>query len=919
MLYGRREERAQIASLLAGARGGHAGVLVVRGEAGIGKHALLQDAAEQANGFRLLRATGVQADIELAFAGLHQLLGPVLDRLDRLPAPQAQALQGAFGLVETQTETNRFLVELGALSLLAVVAAEQPLLCLVAQARWLDSASADAVVFVARRLTAEPIVVLFAARDGEVRRFQAPGLPELCLGGLDLAAAGELLAAQVGMLAPQVRDRLVGETGGNPLALLELPAGLSSEQLAGRELLPQRLPLSARLQQVFLARVRTLPEASRTLLVVAAAEDTGQLATVLAAGRALGIGPEALEPAEQAGLVHFTGSQLVFRHPLVRSAIYQAATFTARQAAHEALVGVLVGGQQADRRAWHLAAGTLGKDEQVAGALEGSAERAYRRGGPAAAAAALVRAAALTPAAGPRTRRLVAAAEYLWEAGHPQEARALLDRVEPESADPGVRARVAQTLGAVELATGIPALASTLLVEGAKLLLGSDPARATHMLVVAARAALAAGDLDLLVNHIHPSIVGLNARRPGQEDVRVQRVVQSLLAAGLVQAQPTGTVQGGSREVATVWPHPAFTWIWPTLIMAEPANDEFTADQVYSHWMTSLRAAGTVSNMTVALANLTLAEASMGRWPDAHARATEGLRLATETGQHTTRVYFVAWLAWFAAHQGRGEECRQLADEVLATATARRMPPMAAFAGWTLAQLDLAEGRPAAALEQLVALATPGHPSANGPIALLATRELAEAAANIGQLDGIVPKVERFERWAESDRRVWSLVVARRSRALITQGADAEQHYQAALGVVGLGERPIELAHTELAYGQWLRRARRRADARSHLRTALTTFERLGAARWAERARSELRASGETTRTRDPTTLTELTAQERQVARLASQGLTNQQIADRLYLSPHTVGYHLHKVYAKLGIISRAQLHDLGPGDDPER
>jgi predicted ATPase len=419
MLYGRRQERSRIADLLAGAREGRAGVLVIRGDAGIGKHALLADAAEQAADFRLLRCSGAEAEVELPFAGLQQLLWPVLDRLDQIPTPQAQALQGAFGLVETHTQaTNRFLVELGALSLLAEAATKHLLLCLVDQARWLDPASADALVFVARRLEYEPIVMLFAAREGEPRQFQAPGLPELRLGGLDAAAAAELLAASAGPLAPRVRDRLLAETGGNPLALLELPRSLSSQQLAGREPLPARIRLTPRLERVFLERVRRLPRATQTLLLVAAAEDTGELATILAAGAVLGIDQGALVAAEDAGLVQVVGSQVVFRHPLVRSAIYQDAKLVARRAAHGALIEVLQHREQADRRAWHLAAATLQPDEEVAAALEASARRAHRRGGPAAAAAALERAATLSRHHGVWARWLVAAAEYQWDAGH---------------------------------------------------------------------------------------------------------------------------------------------------------------------------------------------------------------------------------------------------------------------------------------------------------------------------------------------------------------------------------------------------------------------------------------------------------------------------------------------------------------------
>ena len=914
MLYGRRKERAQIGALLEGARGGQGGVLVVRGEAGIGKHALLVDAVEQATGFRLLHTSGVEADVGLAFAGLQQLLGPVLDWLDRVPSPQAEALRAAFGVVQTRTETNRFLVELGVLSLLGVAAGEQPLLCLISEASWLDAASADALVFVARRLEREPIVLLFAAQEGQVRRFVAPGLAELHLRGLDAKAAAELLASRVGPLAPQVRDRLIEESDGNPLALLELPVSLTNQQLSGRELLPEPLLLTARLQQVFLQRFQGLPQVTRTLLLVAAAEGAGELATILAAGQLLAVELTALTPAEEAGLVQVSGSHLRFRHPLVRSAIYQDATFAARQAAHRALLQVLGAPQQADRRVWHLAAATLGPDEQVAAELEASADRAWRRGGPSGAAAALQRAAALSPPDGPQTRRLVVAAEHLWEAGHTTQAATLVDQVEPGVADPAVRARAAQVRGHIELATGSPATACTLLVEGAKLLGDTNPERAVELLVLAARAALAANQLDRIVQEISPAIT----RLPGPHDLRVQRVAESLLAAGLVAGPPATTTIHPPPKTVRSWPDPAFTWMWPMLIVAQPTGAEVTADQRYAQAVAARRAAGTVSSLTVALANLALAEGYLGRWPSAISSATEGLRLASETGQPATAGYFVALLATFAAEQGRVEDCRRLAEEALAVATRLQLPVVAAFAAWTLATLELTQGRPQAALERLLALATPQHPTAHGAIALLATGTLVEAAARANRLDGMEANVARFERWAARDPRTWTQVVGRRCRALVSQDAEAERHYQAALGVEGLGELPFELGRTELLYGEWLRRQRRRADARTHLRAALAVFERLGAAPWVERARAELRASGETARKRDPSTQQQLTPQERQVARLAGQGLSNQQIADQLFVSRHTVGYHLHKVYTKLGITSRAELRDVNL-EDTER
>jgi DNA-binding CsgD family transcriptional regulator/tetratricopeptide (TPR) repeat protein len=908
MLFGRREERELVAGLLTEARSRRSGALVVRGEAGIGKSALLADAAGQPGDLRVLRAAGAGTEAELAFAGLQQLLRPVLDRLDRLPAPQADALQGAFGLVDA--EASRFLVELGVLSLLAEVAEERPLLCLVDNAQWLDRASAEALVFVARRLQAEPVVLLLAARDDDVRRFDAPGVPSLQLGGLDAEAAGQLLEARVDELAPAVRARLIEETMGNPLALLELPATLSSQQLAGSEPLPEPLPMSARLQQAFLQRVRRLPAAAQALLLVAAAEDVGELSVILEAGRRLAIEPTALEPAEHARLVQVNGQELRFRHPLVRSAIYQGATFTTRQAAHRALVRVLADDRHADRRAWHLAAATIGSDEEVARALEASGDRARRRGGPAAAAAALRRAAELTPQAASRVRRLVAAAECLCEAGQGERALVLVDRAEPSAADPAVRARMARVRGQVELETGVPAVACTLLLEGVRPILGSVPELATEMLVLATWAALAANQLDRIVDEIGPAIADL----PGQDDVRISPVADSLFAFGLGGPPPAD----GARELprrphqAAAWPHPAFVWMWPMLVAAEPVGVDLTPGHGYARLVGARRAAGTVSTLTMALANLALAESVQGLWPEATANATEGLRLARETGQPATASYFLAMLAGIAAYQGRAEDCRRLANEALAIASPRRLAVVAAFASWTLAILDLAEGRAMGAMERLRAVGSPQHPTAHATIALLATGTLVEAAARANALEGLEPDVARFERWAVWDRRAWTQVTARRSRALISQGEEAERWFQVALATDGLADLPQELARTELSYGEWLRRERRKADARVHLRTALALFERLGATPWAERTRTELRASGQTARRRrDPDTREQLTPQELQIARLAGRGLTNQQIAEQLFVSRHTVGYHLHKVYAKLGIASRAELGRL--------
>jgi len=508
---------------------------------------------------------------------------------------------------------------------------------------------------------------------------------------------------------------------------------------------------------------------------------------------------------------------------------------------------------------------------------------------------------------------MVAAAECLWEAGHGGRARTLLDRIEPQPEDPAVRARMAHVRGAVELASGIPAIACTVLVEGARPILDSDPARATEMLVLATRAALAGNELRTIVEVIAPAVPSL----PGHDDARVERVADSLLAARVPQVVSAAGTQDLHPTATTTWPHPSLTWIWPMLAVVEPAGDDSTANLQLAKLVAAGRAAATIGTRTVALANLAIAEFCLGGWPSAVSNATEGLRLARETGQQATTGYFLALLASVAAQQGRAEDCREFAEAALAAATPRRVVVVAAHASWALAQLDLAEGRPAAALERLGALTTPHDPTAYAPIALLATGDLVEAAARAGRLEGMEPFLARFERWAEWDKRTWTLATAARCRALITQGEAAERHYQTALAVEGIGLRPFDLARTELLYGQWLRRARRRADARPHLRAALEIFDQLGAVPWIDQASVELRASGETARKRDPSTLKQLTPQELQIARLAAGGLSNREIAAGLFLSPHTVGYHLHKIYAKLGVASRAGLRrlDLGNGD----
>ena len=895
----RAEERGVIADLLARARQGRSGTLVVRGEAGVGKTALLADAVEQASGMQVLHGAGVESEVELPFAALHQLLFPVLDRIDRLPRPQARALRGAFGLV-ADARPEPFLIALGVLGLLADIAREGPLLVVVDGAHWLDQVSANALVFVARRLETEPMALLLAAQDGAPQRFHAPGLPSLWLRGLDKEAAGALLEERVGPLALEVQDRLVAETGGNPVALLELCEALTAAQLTGREPLPARLPIGAQLQQAFLARVRRMPAASQTLLLVAAAaEEAVAVAPVLAAAAMLGVGPQALEPPEQAGLVRIIDQGLEFQHALVRSAVYQDATFAAKRAVHYVLAQVLGGVDQADRRVWHLVAAALGPDEELAEALEGSARRARREGEPAVAASALQRASALSANAVARADRLVTAASTAWQAGRAEWSQDLLDQAALLTADPGVRAGIGNVRGTIELEAGTPSLAGRSFVEGAELVMASQPRLAAEMLAMAGHGAWMAGDGAWLTE-----IGRRMLRLPGPESFRVKQLARSLLWLGrAIQGRPEVPIPAGS---AMRWPradNPRL-WLWPPLVAALLGDDE-AAHGLCTEVVATMRVRGLTGPLPFALAQLALVELMLGHWPAAVAHAGEGLDLAKETGQEARAAGIMAELAWIAAVQGRAGDCRRLAGGALAFAMRGRSTMIVATASWALGLLDLTEGRPAEAFDRLVTLTTVYRST---PVLVLAAGDLAEAAVRAGQPDAAAEVLAELERWARHAGRPWVRGIIHRCRALLSEGDDAERHFRAALAREGPVQRPFERARTELLYGEWLRRGRRRFEARTHLRTALELFERLGAVPWLDRARSELLATGETARKRDLGAFFQLTPQELQIARLARRGLTNREIAAQLFLSSHTVSYHLHKIFRKLGISSRAEL-----------
>jgi len=904
MLYGRRVEAAAVERLVAGARSSQSGALLVRGEPGVGKSALLAHAEEQATDMRVLRSVGIEAESELAFAGLHQLLHPVLDRVDRLPAPQLAALGGALGLRHASVG-DRFLVGVGVLSLLAEAAEEAPLLAVIDDAHWLDQPSADALTFAARRLEAEGVVLLFAALEGGVRQFEAPGLAELTLRGLDRKPANELLAERVrSPLAPAVRNRLVESSGGNPLALIELPTLLSDAQLAGREALPDPLPESAEMEWAFSERARRLPPTAQTLLLLVSADDSGRLATVMDAAAMLGVEPSAFDLAETAGLIHLTDGGVAVRHPLIRSAVYRGATSRQRRAVHRVLAEVLHREQDADRRAWHRAAAAPGEDDDVAQELELTAERARQRSGFAAAARALERAAELSSDDEARGRRLVRAAEDAWLAGRPERASALIARTTRLVTDPLVRADVVHLRGTIELRCGVPADALVTLSGGAAEIAAMAPAKATEMLIEAGQSASYAGDAAQIVEMGRRAKSLLRADDADQRfSVDVLAGVGSLLAGDPKQAVP---LLREALELAAGFQDPR------RLVNAGACagylGDETTEFELYSRAAARAREEGGVSTLPYVLEFLARAEAVNGRYAAAEAHASEGLRLASETGQLNSICHLLASLALIAAVRGREDECRSYAGDALEQAAARGLGYQAALAEWALARLELGLGRSAVALARLERIAAAGVGAGHPFIKLVSTADLVEAAVRVAETARAQTALAGFERFAQETAPPWALALAARCRGLLSAAASADCHFLEALRWHRESARPFDRARTELVFGESLRRAGRRHEARTHLRAALEAFERAGAASWSDRARTELRASGETARTRVPNAIDQLTPQELQVTRFVAEGATNKEVAAQLFLSPRTIDYHLRKIFTKLGITSRSEL-----------
>jgi DNA-binding CsgD family transcriptional regulator len=897
VLVARGNEQRRIDLLLDGARQGMSAALVLVGDPGVGKTALLEEAAAGAAGFRVLRARGVQSEAELAFAALLELCRPILGALERLESRQADALTATLGLSEDQGATP-FAIGAATLSLLAAAAEERPLLLLVDDAHWLDRASADALAFAVRRLHVDAVAALFAMRPGEGRPFSSRQLPELEVEGLDGPSAAILLADRRNDLDAAERAAVLGLARGNPLALLELPRDVVAQSRA------EPVRVGKQLEHAFRARAEALPEQSRRALVVAAAVSTGDLDVLGAALESLQLSLDNLEPAEAAGLLSLDAGVLAFRHPLVRSALYHAADPAERRRAHAALAEAL---PDDDRGAWHLAAASIGPDVRAATALEQAAVTATLRSGFAAAAAAYERAARLSERREDRLRRLSAAADAAWLAGRTAHALSLIEEALALAADDARRGELLHLRGTIEHFAGDSARAAATLEHAAALLATSNPHLACLSLTEANGSLLAAGEIRRAV---------VLSKRLVEIADRSQTDEYLLTSLG----RGSALLMDGRPEEGLPFLRDAAEMIrGQELLSSNPRNLPWAAMAAY--WlgdissMASYAAAATrwarehaaVATLTFAVRLLARAQLITGRWAAARASLEESLDGARIAGLTNQQVQSLGMLAWLDAAQGREDECRRKVEEARALADSVNLL-------WrndllrALVLLELGTGlvEPSPVDRLRSGLGNP--PLLRDTPASATAPELVEALIRAGDADAAAELLEPFADEAERIGQPFPQAVALRCCGLLAAEDTYEPQFQRALKFHALDDNIFATARTWLAYGERLRRSGRRIDAREQLKQAIGVFDRLDAIPWSERARSELRATGERVSARKLATTEELTPQELQVAMLAADGKTNREVGAQLFLSPKTIEWHLGHVYRKLGIRSRSKL-----------
>ena len=899
MLLDRLPERAALSELLDAARAGRSGVLVVRGEPGIGKTALLEYAIESAAGLRVVRVAGVESEMELAFAALQQLCAPMLDKLAALPDPQRAALGVAFGL-STGAAPDRFLVGLAVLSLLSEAADQEPLLCLIDDAQWLDQASAQALGFVARRLLAEPVALVVASREpGE----EFGGLPELLVGGLCEGDARELLSSVIGgPLDERVRDRIIAETRGNPLALLELPRGVTPAELAGGFGLPE-LPggpgLPGRIEDNFRRRLEVLPAATRRLMLVAAAKPAGDPALVWRAAERLGIWAEAVAPAADAGLLTI-GERVMFRHPLVRSAVYRAASPPERRAAHQALAGATDPRADPDRYAWHRAQATPGPDEEVAAELERSAGRAQARGGLAAAAAFLERSAALTLDPALRAGRALAAAQATYQTGAFDATLRLLAAAEAGPLDELQRARADRLLGQITFASGRGSDTPSLLLKAARQFEPLDPRLARETYLEALSSTLFGGRLSDALEVARAARAAPSPPQPARPPDLLLDGLALLVTEGYPAGMPVIKQAMSAFRGTDLSTEEGLRWLWPACHTAVLVWDYDSWDMLSARLVTLARDVGAVMALPIAFAT----RAGVHLFAGELAEVASLVAQATSATQAIGSSFAPDGALTLAAFGSREADTLALAE---AAKDAQRCGEGGglSYAQWLTAVLCNSLGR----YEQ--ALATAQQASEGSPaqqFSIWGLVELIEAAARSGAPERATGALHLLSETTRASGTDWALGTEARSRALVSDGAAAENLYREAIDRFARTRLRMDLGRAHLTYGEWLRRQRRRRDARDQLASAYQIFDAVGAAAFAERARIELRATGEHARQHTVDTPDTLTAQEALIARLAGEGTSNPEIAEQLFISPATVAYHLRKVFTKLAVSSRNQL-----------
>jgi DNA-binding CsgD family transcriptional regulator/tetratricopeptide (TPR) repeat protein len=907
-LRGRASECALLDDVVSAIRRGDSRSLVLRGEAGIGKTALLDYLIASASDLTVVRAVGVESDVELGFAGLHQLCAPLLDRLPELPDPQRRAVEIVFGL-SAGPAPDRFFVGLAVLGLFAAAAEQRPLLCVVDDAQWLDQASALTLAFVARRLLAEAVGIVFSAREpGEELRH----LSEMEVRGVRDGDARALLSSAVRFrLDERIRDRILAESRGNPLALLELPRGLTARQLAGGFGLVEAQGLAGRIEESFVRQVETLSDDARRLLLVAAAEPVGDPLLLLAAAERLGIAVSAVD-TETDGLLAL-GERVTFRHPLVRSAVYRTAAREQRREVHLALAEVTDRSVDPDRRAWHLATAAAGPDESVAAELEQSAGRAQARGGLAAAAAFLHRAVVLSGDPTQRVRRALAAAQASLHAGSFEEALALLALAEASIPDELQAAHVELLRGQIAFASSLGTRAPPLLLNAAKRLERLDPELARETYLDAWGAALFAGSLASAGSMVEVCRAAASAPRPTRplraSDLLLDALA-TLITEGRAAAAPLLRRATAMLANEASPPQENLRWGWRTLLPPILLWDEDSWQVISARHLREARDAGALARLPIDLIDWATCVTWCGDFGAAAVTIAEADAITKATGTH------MAPYAQLLLSALRGQEdASPLIESTIRDAGTGGQGLGVQFAEWVSAILFNGLGRYDRALASAQRAAEEAPQLHVSP---WASTELVEAAVRSGKPDVAAGALERVIAATASCNTDWGQGVQARCRALVSEGESAERLHREAIERLARTRRRPELARTHLLYGEWLRRENRRVDARNQLRTAHEMLATIGMEAFAERARKELQATGEKVRRRTVETRDDLTAQERQIARLAADGLSNPEIGARLFLSPRTVEWHLRNVFAKLGIRSRRELANALPGSESQ-